>query len=146
MLYFFYFRLRFKRDFRVIVRCLSDKPSEGDGKLPKTQKENKDDEKESESSTDKIQALLKSMMNQPLTRETEYRANFTSAPDIRGQRKRDRSEVKAEKIGNQNLHFSDNIIMLKMSQIYLSRNSNWVENIPLQVLNQSHPIPLKSII
>ncbi|KAI8438890.1 hypothetical protein MSG28_011223 [Choristoneura fumiferana] len=52
-------RLRFKRDFRLIVRCLSDKPSEGDGKLPETQKKIKDNEKETESSTDKIQALLK---------------------------------------------------------------------------------------
>ncbi|XP_073957328.1 mitochondrial ribosomal protein S31 [Choristoneura fumiferana] len=91
-------RLRFKRDFRLIVRCLSDKPSEGDGKLPETQKKIKDNEKETESSTDKIQALLKSMMNQPLTREAEYRSNFASAPDIRGQRKRDNTEVKTEKL------------------------------------------------
>ncbi|XP_061709365.1 small ribosomal subunit protein mS31 [Cydia pomonella] len=92
-------RLRFKRDFRVILRCLSDKPSDGDGKKPEQQSNSvAKKEKQTDSSTDKIQALLKSMMSEPLSKEVEYRANFASAPDVRRQRKNDEIEVKEEKI------------------------------------------------
>ncbi|KAM3967515.1 mitochondrial ribosomal protein S31 [Aphomia sociella] len=90
-------RLRFKRDFRLIVRCLSDKPSDGDEKFPEIKT---NPEKKSDSNTEKIQELLKLMMSEPKISESEYREKFVTAPEIQRKRKQkaDEIEVKTEKI------------------------------------------------
>ncbi|KAJ2948033.1 hypothetical protein O0L34_g9831 [Tuta absoluta] len=94
-------RLRFKRDFRLVVRCLSDKPSDSDGNPTDTdQKTTSVAEKKAADSTEKIQQLLKSMMTaQPKISESEYEKKFTVAKDRRRKEKADDEiERKTEKI------------------------------------------------
>lgn len=100
------FRFRFRRNFRLIARCLSDKPSDSDGKAPENtikEKKTKDtkDKKASES-TEKIQALLKMMLEKPKISQQEYEEEFTVAAERPKRRKQrpDEIEVKTEKIGN----------------------------------------------
>lgn len=94
------FRLRIKRDFKYFIRCLSDKPPDHDTKIPEIKsKEQKQEDTKSESSTEKIQALLKSMLAEPKITESEYREKFTTAPDRPKKPKRDAVEVEMAKIG-----------------------------------------------
>lgn len=103
----YYFRLRFRRDFRLVVRCFSDRPTDNDGKIPdetikneRSKKPGTTSQSDSEKATEKIQELLKSMMSGPKFDESEYRAKFTTAPDINRRRKqKDEIEIKTEKIG-----------------------------------------------
>ncbi|KAL0901214.1 hypothetical protein ABMA27_006516 [Loxostege sticticalis] len=92
-------RLRFgKRDFRLITRCLSDKPSDNDGKSPENKPEVQAPKKIS-SETEKIQELLKKMLAEPKISEKEYREKFATAPEARRRKpKADEIEVKTEKI------------------------------------------------
>ncbi|XP_072939952.1 uncharacterized protein mRpS31 [Epargyreus clarus] len=90
-------RLRFKRDFKLFVRCLSEKPPENDGKIPE-KKDLKATTEKTDSHTEKIQALLKSMLAEPKISETEYREKFTTAPERPRKLKSDKIEVKTEKI------------------------------------------------
>ncbi|KAJ0182315.1 hypothetical protein K1T71_001684 [Dendrolimus kikuchii] len=93
-------RLKFRNDFRLFTRCLSDKPFDNDGKVPevKSQDEEKRN-KASDASKEKIQELLKSMLAEPKISESEYRAKFSSAPDLSQRRKKkDELEVKTETI------------------------------------------------
>ncbi|XP_014368746.2 28S ribosomal protein S31, mitochondrial [Papilio machaon] len=93
-------RLKFKRDFRLIVRCLSETPPEKDGKVPNIEK--KDDKVQnksnSENPTEKIQALLKSMMAAPKISESEYKEKFTVAPERKRKPKGDDVEKNTQKI------------------------------------------------
>lgn len=99
------FRFRLRRDFRLIARCLSDKPSDSDGKAPENKikdtssSENK--EKRASESTEKIQALLKLMLEKPKVSQQEYEEQFTVAAERPRRRKQrsDEIEVKTEKIG-----------------------------------------------
>ncbi|XP_034837684.1 small ribosomal subunit protein mS31 [Maniola hyperantus] len=94
-------RLRIKREVKLFVRCLSDKPPEHEAKMPEIkQKDQKDEKKEAgtESSTEKIQALLKLMMAEPKMSDSEYREKFTTAPERPKRPKPDVIEVKMEKI------------------------------------------------
>ncbi|XP_035452973.2 28S ribosomal protein S31, mitochondrial [Spodoptera frugiperda] len=91
-------RLRFRRDFRVIVRCLSDKPSDGDGKAPESKSKPAVTQKSSENATEKIQELLKLMLAEPKIKESEYKDKFATAPVIQRRKKGDEIEVKTEKI------------------------------------------------
>lgn len=103
------FRFRFRRNFRLIARCLSDKPSDSDGKTPEskikgTNIEKK--EKKASESTEKIQSLLKMMLEKPKLSQQEYEEQFTVAavkPRRRKQRD-DEIEVKTERIGTCNLN------------------------------------------
>lgn len=96
----FCFRLRCKRDFRIILRCFSEKPTD-DGKLPETQPKHQEEKnKISTNATEKIQELLKSMMAEPKISEAEYRERFATAPDIpKRQKQEDEISVKMEKMG-----------------------------------------------
>ncbi|KAH9628373.1 hypothetical protein HF086_015903 [Spodoptera exigua] len=91
-------RLRFRRDFRLIVRCLSDKPSDGDGKVPESKEKPAVTQKSSENATEKIQELLKLMLAEPKIKESEYKDKFATAPVIQRRKKGDEIEVKTEKI------------------------------------------------
>ncbi|XP_075976390.1 mitochondrial ribosomal protein S31 [Anticarsia gemmatalis] len=93
-------RFRFRRDFRVIARYFSDKPSDNDGKAPEAApKAPEPQKKASESSTEKIQELLKLMMSEPKIKESEYKDKFTTAPNVPRRRKqKDVIEVKTEQI------------------------------------------------
>lgn len=87
-------RLRFRRDFRLIVRSLSDKPD--DDKVPNIKpKEPAASKKSSENATEKIQQLLKSMLAEPKISEKEYAEKFATAPDPR----RKKEVKKIENIG-----------------------------------------------
>ncbi|VVC95229.1 unnamed protein product [Leptidea sinapis] len=88
-------RLRFRHEIRLAVRCLSDKPPENDGKIPEVKIKSK--EKNDDTSTDKIQSLLKSMMIEPKLSQKEYAEKFTLAPE-RKKREPGELEVKTEKI------------------------------------------------
>ncbi|XP_039756707.1 28S ribosomal protein S31, mitochondrial isoform X2 [Pararge aegeria] len=93
--------LRIKRDIKFFVRCLSDKPPEHDSKMPEIKSRDKKDEKkdtDTESSTEKIQALLKLMLADPKISDSEYRERFTTAPERPKRQKPDVLEVKMEKI------------------------------------------------
>ncbi|XP_063826827.1 small ribosomal subunit protein mS31 [Ostrinia nubilalis] len=93
-------RLRLgKRDFRLITRFLSDKPSDNDGKAPENKPEEQETKKIS-SETEKIQELLKKMLAEPKISEKEYREKFATAPEIPRWRKpkADEIEVTSEKI------------------------------------------------
>lgn len=100
-----FFRFRISRDFRLIARCLSDKPSNSDGKAPesKIKDANTPDtkEKKASESTEKIQALLKMMLEKPKITLQEYEEEFTVASEKPRRRKQrtDEIEVKTEKIG-----------------------------------------------
>lgn len=95
---YFYYRLRYKRDFRLFVRCLSDKPTD-DGKVPEIEaKQPTAAKKSSENATEKIQELLKSMLAAPKISEKEYAQKFATAPDPRRKNK-DMLGAKTEKIG-----------------------------------------------
>lgn len=86
---------------RVIARCLCDKGSNDDGKIPeiKPKSDAEPQNKSSQSSTEKIQELLKLMMAEPKIKESDYKDMFTTAPDIPRRRKqKDEIEVKTEKI------------------------------------------------
>ncbi|XP_068626748.1 small ribosomal subunit protein mS31 [Battus philenor] len=96
-------RLRFKRNFKVFVRYVSEKPPEDDKQL--LENKVKDDKAQNKnpdtaSQTEKIQALLKSMMSAPKISENEYRAKFTTASEIPKKPKLvdDEIERKSEKI------------------------------------------------
>lgn len=99
-------RLRFRHDFRHVVRRLSDIPKDTDTKVldepvknEKTKKLRTTSQGDSESATEKIQELLKSMMSGPKFDESEYREKFATAPEITRRRKqKDEIEVKTEKI------------------------------------------------
>ncbi|XP_046959317.1 28S ribosomal protein S31, mitochondrial [Vanessa cardui] len=93
-------RLRIKRDLKYFVRCLADKPpSDHDGKISEIKtKDSKEQNKSTESSTEKIQALLKLMMSEPKISESEYREKFATAPERQKKPKPDVLEVKMEKI------------------------------------------------
>ncbi|XP_023949761.1 28S ribosomal protein S31, mitochondrial [Bicyclus anynana] len=93
-------RLRIRRDIKFFVRCLSDKPPEHDAKMPEVKAKDPKDEKKdgAESSTEKIQALLKLMMAEPQISDSEYRERFTTAPERPKKQKPDVIEVKMEKI------------------------------------------------
>ncbi|KAJ8735815.1 hypothetical protein PYW07_007435 [Mythimna separata] len=91
-------RLRFKRDFRLIVRCLADKPSDGDGKIPESKPKPAEPQKSSDNATERIQELLKLMMAEPKIKESEYKDKFASAPVIQRKKRSDEIEVKTEKI------------------------------------------------
>ncbi|XP_059051129.1 small ribosomal subunit protein mS31 [Achroia grisella] len=90
-------RFRFKRDFKFITRCLSDKPIDGEDKTPEIKA---NPEKKTDSNTEKIQELLKLMMAEPKISESEYREKFATAPDVLKNRKQktDVIEAKTEKI------------------------------------------------
>ncbi|XP_045490821.1 28S ribosomal protein S31, mitochondrial [Colias croceus] len=88
-------RLRFKPEFRILTRCLSEKPPEHDGKIPEIK--SKKEEKKDDSSTEKIQALLKQMLAEPKISQKEYSEKFTVAPE-RKRREPDVIETKMEKI------------------------------------------------
>ncbi|KOB69105.1 Mitochondrial ribosomal protein S31, partial [Operophtera brumata] len=89
--------LRFRRDFRLFVRCLSDKPTD-DGKVPEIEaKDTTAVKKSSENATEKIQELLRSMLAAPTITEKEYAQKFATAPDPRRKNK-DVLETKTEKI------------------------------------------------
>ncbi|XP_041975837.1 28S ribosomal protein S31, mitochondrial [Aricia agestis] len=90
-------RLRVKPRLSYYIRCVSDKPPAKDGELPNTEPEKPKDDKNFKSSTEKIQNLLKSMLEKPVISENEYRDKFTTAPE----RKRKQSDIihaKTEKI------------------------------------------------
>ncbi|KAJ8736082.1 hypothetical protein PYW08_006738 [Mythimna loreyi] len=91
-------RLRFRRDFRLIVRCLADKPSDSDGKAPESKAKPAEPQKSSDNATEKIQELLKLMMAEPKIKESEYKDKFASAPVIQRKKKSDEIEVKTEQI------------------------------------------------
>lgn len=92
-------RLRIKRDLKYFVRCLSEKPPpDQDGKTPEVKARESKEKKASESSTEKIQALLKMMMTEPKISDSEYREKFTTAPERQKKHKPDVLEVKMEKI------------------------------------------------
>ncbi|CAH2050805.1 unnamed protein product, partial [Iphiclides podalirius] len=100
-------RLKFRGDLKLFVRCLSEKPPEKDGNPPnlKPMDENVQTEtSKSESSTEKIQELLKSMMAAPKINETEYKEKFTTAPEIPRQKKQ-----KAESIQDKSKLFEQNL-------------------------------------
>ncbi|CAH2102163.1 unnamed protein product [Euphydryas editha] len=82
------------------MRCLSDKPpSDQDAKTTEGKaRDRKEEKKASESSTEKIQALLKMMMTEPKISDSEYREKFTTAPERQKKRTPDVLEVKMEKI------------------------------------------------
>lgn len=91
-------RLRFRRDFRLIVRCLSDKPSDSDGKVPEVQPKAAEPQKSSDNATEKIQELLKLMMAEPKIKESEYKDKFATAPVVQRKKKGDEIEIKTEQI------------------------------------------------
>ncbi|CAG9135912.1 unnamed protein product [Plutella xylostella] len=98
-------RLALRRDFRIFTRCLSDKSSDADGKLPDVKKgkkalENSDKNDDSIAKTEKIQNLLKNMMVENKLKDNEYREMFATAPEVRKKRqqKPDEIEVKTEQI------------------------------------------------
>ncbi|XP_049882985.1 28S ribosomal protein S31, mitochondrial [Pectinophora gossypiella] len=92
-------RLRFRRDFRLVARCLSDKPSD-DGKPPKPENQPKTPEAQKKATdTEKIQQLLKSMLTaKPVISDDEYSKKFTVAPERKRKQKPDEIERKTEKI------------------------------------------------
>ncbi|XP_026319337.1 28S ribosomal protein S31, mitochondrial [Hyposmocoma kahamanoa] len=97
-------RFRFRRDFRLIARSLSDKPSGSDERAPESKiKETNTSvkkEKKASESTEKIQALLKMMLEKPKISQQEYEDQFTVAPERPRRHKQlaDEIEVKTEKI------------------------------------------------
>ncbi|XP_030022148.1 28S ribosomal protein S31, mitochondrial [Manduca sexta] len=90
-------RLRLKRDFRVIIRYFSDKPTDN-GKTPEISPKSQEQSNKKDVATEKIQELLKSMMAQPTIDEAEYREKFATAPGRPRRPKDDEIEVKTEKI------------------------------------------------
>ncbi|CAK1602379.1 unnamed protein product [Parnassius mnemosyne] len=82
-------RLRLKRDFKLFVRCLSEKPPESEGNSINLQTKDQEEQKKNakDTQTEKIQALLKSMMTAPKINESEYRQKFATAPEIPRKRK-----------------------------------------------------------
>lgn len=99
----FPFRLKFRTDFRLFTRCLSDKSFDNDGKMSdiKVKDEETSSKKDKSSEAkEKIQELLKSMLAEPKISESEYRAKFSTAPDLSHRRKKkDELDVKIENIG-----------------------------------------------
>ncbi|KPI95103.1 28S ribosomal protein S31, mitochondrial [Papilio xuthus] len=89
-------QLKFKRDFRLIVRCLSEKPPEKDGKVPNVEDKNDkvQNKSNSENPTEKIQALLKSIMAAPKISEKK----LTVAPERKQKPKVDDTERNTQKI------------------------------------------------
>ncbi|XP_021185601.3 small ribosomal subunit protein mS31 [Helicoverpa armigera] len=90
-------RLRFRKDFRLIVRCLADKPSDGDGKALESKAAPAKPQKSSDNATEKIQELLKLMLAEPKIKESEYK-QFATAPTIERRKKGDGTQVTKEKI------------------------------------------------
>lgn len=90
-------RLKFRKDLRVIARCLSDKSKDNDGK-PQVIQDAKKKTVKNDPATEKIQELLKSMMAPPKISEAEYREKFATSPDTRRSKQADEIEVKTEKI------------------------------------------------
>lgn len=88
-----------RRDFRIIARFLADKPSDSDGKAPELKPKAKEPQKAADSSTEKIQELLKLMMAEPKIKESEYKEKFVTAPQIDRKRRTEKVEVTTEKIG-----------------------------------------------
>ncbi|XP_038207860.1 28S ribosomal protein S31, mitochondrial [Zerene cesonia] len=88
-------RLRFRAEFRILTRCLSEKPPEHDAKIPEIKSKN--NESKDDSSTEKIQALLKQMLAEPRISQKEYSEKFTVAPE-RKKREPDVIESNTEQI------------------------------------------------
>lgn len=81
------------------MRCLSEKPPEKDGKIANIEEKDDKAQNKTENATEKIQALLKSMMAAPKISENEYTEKFTVAPERNRKPKGDEIERKTQKIG-----------------------------------------------